>query len=82
MSDDDATRHYNTTEQAYNAGLRKGKELQKQETEEEGQRQEDDAAQEGLTFEQIQNMDRQELIDRKPEVDKALEAMGNAGDQR
>lgn len=70
---DEATQHYNTTEQAYNAGLRKGKELQKQETEEEGQHEDNPSGGSKLTMEEIQGMSQEEHIARKDEVDAFLE---------
>lgn len=67
---DEATQHYNTTEQAYNAGLRKGKELQKQAAEEE---REHEGGESKLTMEDVRAMSPEEHIERKVEVDAFLE---------
>ena len=72
MSDDESTKHYNTTQQAYSAGLNKGKELQRQaDAEAKG----DDHGKE-MSYDRLKEMSYDELIEQKQEVDAWLEKQG------
>ncbi len=76
MSDDEAKQYYPSTEAAFAAGQRRGKELQKQAAEEEGQHEEGGSGESKLTMEEIQGMSQEEHIARKDEVDAFLEGQG------
>lgn len=71
MSDDDAATQHYSTEQAFNAGVNRGKELQQQADAEESQQQEADTSAD-LTMEKVQAMSQEEHIARKPEIDAWL----------
>ncbi|MEJ7749966.1 MAG: hypothetical protein WKF32_00770 [Thermoleophilaceae bacterium] len=71
---DESEQHFNSTEQAYSAGVNKGKELQKQADEEE--RGAKEQSNEALTYEALKEMTAEELTERKDEVDAVLEAQG------
>lgn len=70
---DEAKQFYSSTEVAYTAGLRAGKELEKQAAEEAGQHEEGGSSGGGLTWEAIRNMSQEEHAERKAEVDAFLE---------
>ncbi len=71
---DESEQHFNTTEQAYAAGVNKGKELQKQADAEEREAKEQSNA--ALTHEALKEMTAEEHTERKDEVNAFLEEQG------
>lgn len=73
---DEAKQYYPSTEAAFAAGQRRGKELQKQETEEEGQHEDGSSGGSKLTMEELRGFSAEQHIARKDEVDAFLEEQG------